>query len=116
MPLPTARHAMPDVGAAGDQGSGVDACPHPQISGLFRGGQSEHRQIHPRHVREVRRGHVREFSEETPAASLARQAHGCRSGQRQIPPRHPSPTIAGIGLGASGIYCLILLIQVNIIT
>lgn len=94
MPLPAARHTMPDVGAAGDQGSGADACPHPQIGGLFWGGQSEHRQIHPRHVRKVRRGHVREFSEETPATSLARQAHGCRSGQRTVPPRHSSPAIA----------------------
>lgn len=33
MPLPAARHAMPDVGATGDQGSRVDARPHPQVGG-----------------------------------------------------------------------------------
>ena len=94
MPLPTAWHAMSDVGATQGQGSGADACAHPQIGGLLWRGQSAHRQIHTRHVREVRRGHIRELPEEAPAASLARQAHGDRAGQRQIPPRHSACALA----------------------
>ena len=90
MPLPTAWHAMPDVGAARDQGSGTDACSRPQIGGLLWRGQFEYRQIHTRHVREIRRGHVRRFPEETPAASLTRQTHGRRAGQRQVPPCRPA--------------------------
>lgn len=94
MPLPTARHPMPDVGAAGDQGSGADARTHPQISRLLRRRQSEYRQIHTGHVREVRRGDIRDLFEEASAASLARQAHGHRARQRQVPPRQTSQALA----------------------
>jgi hypothetical protein len=94
MPLPTARHAMPDLGAARGQGSGADACAHPQIGGLLWRGQSEHRQVRACHVREVRRGHIRELPEEAPATSLARKAYGSRAGQRQIPPCHSACALA----------------------
>jgi hypothetical protein len=94
MPLPAAWHPVPDVGAARGQGSGADACAHPQIGGVLWCSQSEYRQIHTRHVREVRRPHFREFSEEAPAASLARQAHGGRPGQRQMPPRNTAKALA----------------------
>ena len=94
MPLPTTRHPMPDVGATGDQGPGTDARPHPQICRLLWRGQSEYRQIHTHHVREVRRGYVRNLFEEASAASLARQAHGCRARQRQVPPRNTSQALA----------------------
>jgi hypothetical protein len=94
MPLPTARHTMPDVGAARGQGSGADACAHPQIGSVLWRGQSEYGQIHTHHVREVRCSHLRDLSEEASAASLARQAHGDRAGQRQVPPRRTSQAIA----------------------
>jgi len=94
VPLPTAWHTVPDVGAARAQGSGADACANPQIGSVLWCGQSEYRQIHTRHVREVRCAHVREFSEATPAPSLARQAHGCRAGQRQVPPRNTAKALA----------------------
>lgn len=94
MPLPTAWHPVPDVGAARGQGSGAHACAYPQIGGLLWCGQSEYRQIHTRHVREVRCSDVRELSQATPAASLARQTHGDRAGQRQVPPRCTSQALA----------------------
>lgn len=90
MPLPAAWHAMPDVGAARGQGSGADACAHPQIGSLLWRGQSEYRQVRTRHVREIRRRHVRDLSEETPTASFSGHAHGCRARQRQVPPRNTS--------------------------
>jgi hypothetical protein len=52
---------MPDVGAAGDQGSGADVPSNLQINRLLGRGQSEYRKIHTRHVQEVRRGYVRSF-------------------------------------------------------
>ena len=50
MPLPTARHTVPNVGSTRGQGSGADACPHPQIGRLLWRGQPEHRQIRARPV------------------------------------------------------------------
>ncbi len=94
MPLPTARHAMPDVGTARGQGSRADACARPQIGGLLWCGQFEYKEIHTCHVREVRRSHLRELSEEAATASLAQQAHGRRAGQCQVPPRRTSQAIA----------------------
>ena len=93
MPLPTAWHPVPNVGAARGQGSGCAACTHPQISGVLWRGQSEYRQIHTRNVRQVRRGYFREFSKATPTASFARQANGNSPRQRQIPPCRTSQTL-----------------------
>ena len=94
MPLPTTWHALSDVGAARDQGSCAEPCSHPQVGRLLRCRQLEHRQVRPLHVRQVQRGHVRDLSEETSAASLARQAHGNCTGQCQVPPRGTSQTLA----------------------
>ena len=94
MPLPTAWHPVPDVGAARGQGSGSVACTHPQIGGVLWRGQSEFRQIHTRNVRQVRCGYFREFSKATPTASLAWQANGDSPGQCQVPPRRTSQTLA----------------------
>lgn len=86
MPLPAARHPVSDVGAARGQGPRVAPRPHPKVGGLFRRGQLEQRQVRSLHVREVRRADLRGFPEETAAASLKRQTHGGRAGQRQVPP------------------------------
>lgn len=94
MPLPAAWHKVPDVGTTRDQGSGVDACADPQVSGLLWRGQSEHRQVYSLHLREVRRRHIRGLSEEALAASFPSQAHGDCAGQRQIPPCRASQTPA----------------------
>ena len=90
MPLPAAWHAMPNVGAARDQGSGADACAHPQIGSLLWRGQSEYRQVRTRHVREIRCRYVRDLPEETPTTSFSGHAHGGRARQRQVPPRNTS--------------------------
>lgn len=94
MPLPAARHPVPDVGTARDQGSGADACADPQIRGLLWRRQSEHREVRARHVREVRRSHIRDVFEEASAASLPWQARGGCIGQRQIPPCRTSQALA----------------------
>ena len=94
MPLPAAWHQVPDVGTARDQGSGTDACSDPQICGLLWRRQPEHREVRARHVREVRRGHIRGVFEEASAASLPWQAHGGCIGQRQIPPCRASQAFA----------------------
>jgi len=89
MPLPAARHAVPYVGTARDQGSRAVPCAHPQVSGLLWRCQPGQRQVRPIHVREIRCSDVRGVSEETVAASHARQAHGDCARQRPVPPRHP---------------------------
>lgn len=94
MPLPTARHAVPDVGSARGQGPGADACPHSQISCVLWRSQPEHRQIRACPVREVRRAHLREFPEALATASVAQQTYGRCTRQRQIPPRHTTGAVA----------------------
>ena len=94
MPLPATWYPVPDVGTARDQRSGADACAYPQISGLLWCRQFGHRQVRTRDVREVRRGHIRDLSEEAAAASIPRQAHGRGTRQRQIPPCRASQAIA----------------------
>ena len=94
MPLPATWHPVPDVGAARDQGSGTDACANSQISGLLWCRQPEHREVRACHVREVRRGYIRDVFEEAAATSVPRQAHGGCIGQCQIPPCRTSQTIA----------------------
>jgi len=94
MPLPATRHPMPDVGAAGAQGSRVDPCAHPKVGGLLWRGEPGQREVYSLHGREVRCPDVRGVPEEAAAASLARQAHGCRAGQRQIPPCRVAGTLA----------------------
>lgn len=94
MPFPAAWHPMPDVGAAGDQGSRIGPCAHPQVGGLFWRSQPHQRQIHLLHVREVRCPDVRGLPEKAVAASFARQAHGHRAGQRPIPPCRVAGAVA----------------------
>ena len=93
MPLPTARHAVPYVGAARDQGSRAVPCSHPQVSGLLWRCQPRQRQVRPFHVREIRCSDVRGIPEETVAASHARKTHGDRARQRPIPPCHLVGTV-----------------------
>ncbi len=93
MPLPTPWYPVSYVGAARNQGSGPAPCPHPQVGGLFWGRQLAHRQVHPRAVRHVQRGHVRDLSEDAAAASFAWHAHGAGPGQCPIPPRGPAQAL-----------------------
>ena len=94
MPLPTAWHPVPDVGATRDQGSGATPCVHPQVGRLFRGRQFAHRQVHSLPVRHVQRGHVRDLSEDATATSLPRHAHGAGVRQCPVPPRRPPQVLA----------------------
>lgn len=101
MPFPAARHAVSDVGTPGDQRPGDRTRPHPQVGGLFRCSQPRIRQVRSRPVRQVRRRHLRDVSQEAIAAQDARQAHGGRSGQCAVPPRRTTCTvIASISKGA----------------
>lgn len=93
MPLPTAWHPMPHVGAARDQGSDPAPCAHPQVGRVLRGCQFAHRHVRPFPVRDVQRGHVRDFSEDAAAASRPRHAHGAGAGQCSVPPRDPAQAL-----------------------
>lgn len=90
MPLPATRLTVPDVGAAGDQGSGIAPRTHTQIGRLFRCRQPVQWQVRSRPVRYLQCTDLRNLSEEVAAAPFARQTHGCCAGQRQIPPCHPA--------------------------
>ena len=90
MPLPTTWHPLPDMGAARDQGSGTDPCAHPPVGRLLWCRQFEPRHVRPLPVRHVRRGHVRDRSEDASAASLPRQMHGDCAGQCHGPPCCPA--------------------------
>jgi hypothetical protein len=94
MPLPTTWHPLSDVGAVRGQGSCTDPCSHPQVGSLLRRRQLEHKQVRPPHVRQVRRGHVRDLSEDASAASLPRQAHDDCAGQFQVPLRGTAQALA----------------------
>ncbi len=89
MPLPATWHPLPDVGATRGQGPRAAAYAHQKVGGVLWCRQSGQRQIRALHVREVRCSDVRDLSEKAAAPSLARQTHGGRTGQRQIPPCHP---------------------------
>ena len=86
MPHPAAWNALPDVGAAGRQGS--EWCIHAPTRKSIAcfGAVSLHtRQICSFSVHQVRCQNLRGFSEETAAASLTEQKDGDRLGQRPIP-------------------------------
>ncbi len=94
MPLPATWHTLPDVGASGDQGSGVAPRSHTQVGGLFRFRQFEHWKLRSLPMQQVRCPHVRSLPEEVAAASHECQAHGDRAGQREIPSRPAACAVA----------------------
>ena len=94
MPLPTAWHPVPNVGAARSQGSRFAPCSYPKIGGLLRRRQPRHGQIRPLPMREVRCAHVRELPKKAAAAPHTRQTHGDRTRQRQVPPRRALGALA----------------------
>lgn len=94
MPLPAARDAMPDVGAARGQGPGLAPCAHPQVDGLLWRSQSEQRLVRSLHVQEVRCPDVRGLPEKAAAASRTRRTHNHRVGQCQIPPCQTAEAMA----------------------
>ena len=93
MPLPTAWHALPHVGAARRQRPGHFTCADPQVRGLLRGGWATHRQTGNRLRAEIQRRILPAFPGDIAQASLARQALGIGVGQRQVPPRPRPPTL-----------------------
>ena len=87
VPLPTARHTLPNVGSPRGQRPGVDPRAHAQIDSLLWRGELGDREIRIQLVRHVRRQNIRDISQVTTAPPHARQTHGNRLGQRPIPPR-----------------------------
>ena len=63
MPLPTARHTLPDVDSPRDQGSGVDPRAHAQIDRLLWRGELGDGEILIQLVRNVRRQDIRDVSQ-----------------------------------------------------
>lgn len=86
MPLPAARHALPHVGAPGDQRPGALARANAQVRGLLRGGQRAQRQVRVPERALVQRRDLRGLSEAAHSASRPRQAHGAGPGQCEVPP------------------------------
>lgn len=86
MPLPTARHALPHVGAAGAERPGVATCAHPQIGGLLRRGQPQKRSVGDAARIGVQRRDLRGVSEAIASPSCQRQTAGAHCGQRAVPP------------------------------
>jgi len=78
MPLPTARHTLPNVDSAGGQGPGVDPCPHTQVDCLLWRGELGDREIRIQSVRHVRRQDIRNIFDVVAASTCPRQTHGDR--------------------------------------
>lgn len=94
MPLPTARHTLPYVDSPRDQGSGVDPRAHAQIDRLLWRGELGDGEVCIQLVRNVRRQDIRDVSQVVVAPTHTRQTHGDRPGQRSIPPRQVTRTVA----------------------
>lgn len=86
MPLPTARHTLPNVGYTRGQRPGADPCAHAQVDCLLWRGESGDRKIRIQPVRYVRCKNIRGVFVVVVASTHPRQTHGDRLGQRPIPP------------------------------
>ena len=84
--LDARKWTAPDVGVSRDQGPGAAPCAYTHVGSLCRFRQFDYRQVRSLLMRGARCAHVQSVSEEAAPASLARQAHGDRAGQREIPP------------------------------
>ena len=87
MPFPTTRHTLSDVGSARGQGPGGYPCVHPQVYCLLRRRQSTKRQVHLRHLAQVRCRYLRNVSEEAASPPAAQKENGGDTGQRPLSPR-----------------------------
>lgn len=94
MPLPTARHTLPYVDSSGGQRPGVDPRAHAQVDSLLWRGELGDGEIHIQFVRNVRCQNIRDVSHVVAAPKHTRQTHGDRFGQRPIPPRQATCTVA----------------------
>ena len=86
MPLPTARHTLPNVDSAGGQRPGADPCTHAQVDCLLWRGELGDWKIRIQPVRHVRRQNIRNVFDVAATSTCPRQTHGDRLGQRPIPP------------------------------
>lgn len=94
MPLPTARFTSSYVDTARNKGSGLAACADPQVRGVLRRGELEHRQVCARYVRCVQCRNVQGVSQEIIAPPFSMQAHGGRSGQCPVSPRRVAGAVS----------------------
>ncbi len=86
MPLPAARHTLPNVDCARGQRPGVDPCTHPQVDCLLWRSEPGDREIRIQPVRHVRRQNIRNVLDAVAAPTDPRKTHGDRLGQRPVPP------------------------------
>lgn len=94
MPLPTARHTLPNVDSAGGQRPGADPCTHTQVDCLLWRGELGDREIRIQLVRHVRCQNIRNVFDVVAAPTCPRKTHGDLLGQRQVPPCQATRTAA----------------------
>jgi hypothetical protein len=97
MSLPATWFALPHVGTTGNQGSHLAACADPQVCGLFRRRQLEHRPVRTHDVRDLQRRDLSGLPEATTAPTNTRTAHDPHTRQCSLPSRDtpcPVPTPA----------------------
>jgi hypothetical protein len=93
MPLPTARFTSSYVDTARNKGSGLAACADPQVCGVLRRGEFEHRQVCARYVQRIQCRNVQGFPQKIIASPFSRQTHGGCSGQCSVSPRCVAGTV-----------------------
>lgn len=94
MPLPTARHTLPNVDSTGGQRPGIDPRTHAQVDCLLWGGEFGNGKACIQFVRNVRCQNIRDVSEVVAAPTCTRKTHGHRLGQRPVPPCQVTRTAA----------------------
>src|ERR1035438_3562397 len=87
MPLPTTRLALPDVGASEDQAPTAAARPDPQVRGLLRRRELNHRHSRAHVLRHLQCRYLPGLPQKAVAAPLDSKAHDHRSRQRPLSPR-----------------------------
>jgi hypothetical protein len=94
MPLPAARLPLPYVGTAGNQRSHPAARVDPQVRGLLRCGQSDHRPVRTHDVHRLQCRDLPGLPQATAASSKPRPSHDPRTRQRPLSPRHTPGSVS----------------------
>src|SRR5580658_2882217 len=87
MSLPAAWLALPNVGAAGDQGPDPAPCADPQVRGLLRCRQFGQRPVRTHDVPDLQRRDIRNFPQAVAAPANPGTAHAPRTRQCSLPSR-----------------------------
>src|ERR1700726_1774809 len=101
MSLPAAWLALPDVGAAGNQGPDPAACADPQVCGLLRRRQFEQRPIRTHDVPDLQSGDFPELPQATVAPENPRKAHASRARQCPLPSRETPGALTALSRARS---------------